>query len=59
MIKKNEFTEIVHSKGWTVWDACEFWGIRYETFYRRVNNPKKHQELKSLCKGLEDNASKI
>lgn len=49
----NEFTIIIHSKGWTVVDACEFWEIRHETFYRRVNNRRKHSELRSMCKGLE------
>lgn len=53
-VGNNEFTKIVQSKGWTVTRACELWGIRYATFYARVNNPKKHQELRSMCLGLQN-----
>ena len=50
---ENEFTDIIHNKGWKVYEACEFWGIRLETYYKRVNNPKLHEQLRSMCKGLE------
>ena len=50
----NEFSKAVHSRGWTVWAACEYWGIRYQTFYDRVNNPKMAVQLMSMCLGLED-----
>ena len=44
---------MVHNKGWTVKDACAYWGIRYETFNKRCNNPKMFNQLESMCLGLE------
>lgn len=52
----NEFTRVIQSRGWTVWAACELWGIRYETFYDRVNNARMREQLLSMCLGLEDKA---
>jgi len=49
----NKFTLIVHNKGWTVKDACAHWGIRYETFNKRCNSDKMHNQLESMCRGLE------
>ena len=49
----NQFTVAIHDRGWSVWDACEFWGIRYETFYDRVNNDRMKAQLLSMCLGLE------
>ena len=53
MPMKCKFTTIIHSKGWTVWDACKYWGIRYDTYNRRCNNPKMKAQLLSMCRGLE------
>ena len=48
-----EFTEIIHGKGWTVWAACELWGIRYDVWRRKCRNPKLRPQLLSMCRGLE------
>lgn len=50
----NKFTLIIHNKGWTVKDACEYWGIRYATYNDRCNNPRMHNQLEGMCLGLED-----
>jgi hypothetical protein len=49
----NRFTLMIHNKGWTVKDACAHWGIRYETFNKRCNNTRMHNQLESMCNGLE------
>ena len=49
----NKFTLILHNKGWTVKDAIEYWGINYSTYNRRCNNPRLHNQLASMCNGLE------
>jgi hypothetical protein len=53
---KCEFTTIIHSRGWTVWDACEHWGIKYNDWRRTCRNVKnaKRQQLICRCKGLEN-----
>jgi hypothetical protein len=49
----NNFTRIVRTRGWTVREACEHWGIRYDTYNRRCNNIKMKAQLLCMCKGLE------
>lgn len=49
----NKFTLIIHNKGWTVTKACEYWGIHYDTYNKRCNNPKMHNQLESMCQGLK------
>lgn len=49
----NKFTLIIHNKGWTVKEACEYWGIHYDTYNKRCNNTKMHNQLESMCNGLE------
>ena len=51
---KCKFTEIIHGKGWTVWDACKHWGIRYDVWRRKCRNIKLEAQLLSMCNGLED-----
>ncbi len=53
----NKFTLIIHNKGWSVKDACEYWGIRYATYNSRCNNARLHSQLESMCNGLEDKLS--
>lgn len=48
----NEFTLIIHNKGWSVKGACEHWGIHYDTYNKRCNSPKMHNQLESMCNGL-------
>lgn len=50
----NKFTLIIHNKGWTVTDACSYWGIHYDTYNKRCNNPKMFNQLESMCLGLEN-----
>ena len=50
----NKFTLIIHNKGWSVSDACEYWGIRYATYNARCNNPKMFNQLECMCLGLEE-----
>ena len=50
----NKFTLIIHNKGWSVGDACKYWGIRYKTYNARCNNPKMVNQLECMCNGLED-----
>jgi len=56
MNMKCEFTTIIHSKGWTVFDACTHWGIAYGDWRTTCRNVKdKHrQQLICRCNGLED-----
>ena len=49
----NKFTLIIHNKGWTVKEAIKFWGIDYSTYNRRCNNERYHNQLESMCNGLE------
>jgi hypothetical protein len=49
----NKFTLIIHNKGWTVKEACQHWGIRYETYNRHCNSEKFANRLESMCNGLE------
>lgn len=49
----NKFTLIIHNKGWTVTAACEYWGIHYDTYNKRCNNDRMHNQLGCMCKGLE------
>ena len=49
----NNFTRIVRSRGWTVREACEHWGIPYDTYNRRCNNPRMKMQLLCMCRGLE------
>lgn len=48
----NKYTLILHEKGWTVVNACKYWGMRYETFYSRSKNKKFEKQLECMCKGL-------
>jgi len=48
------FTIIIHRKGWTVKEACELWGIRYDVWRRKCRNPKLEAQLISMCEGLEE-----
>lgn len=50
----NKFTLMIHNKGWSVKDACEYWGIHYDTYNKRCNSPKFHNQLECMCNGLED-----
>ncbi len=50
----NSFTLTIHNKGWTVKDACAYWGIRYETYNKHCNDIKFHNRLECMCNGLED-----
>ena len=49
----SQFTVIIHSKGWTVKDACSEWGMRYDVWRRKCRNPKLKAQLLSMCRGLE------
>ena len=50
----NKFTLLIHNKGWKVQDACDYWGIHYDTYNKRCNSVKFHNQLECMCKGLED-----
>ena len=50
----NKFTLAIHNKGWTVTEACQFWGIHYDTYARRCKNLKFKNQLESMINGLED-----
>ena len=47
------FTKLIHDRGYTVKEACEVWGIRYDVWRRKCRNPKLTNQLLSMCKGLE------
>jgi hypothetical protein len=53
----NKFTLIIHNKGWTVKEACQHWGIRYETYNRHCNSEKFANRLESMCNGLFNRGS--
>ena len=44
---------MLHNKGWTVKDACDFWGIHYATYARRSKDSKFYNQLECLINGLE------
>lgn len=54
-------TKAIHSRGWTVKDACDFWGIEYNNFRkkcRRILGGKAYNEhekaqLLCMCRGLK------
>ena len=48
----NKFTLLIHNKGWKVQDACDYWGIHYDTYNKRCNSVKFHNQLESMCLGL-------
>ena len=50
----NKFTLLIHNKGWKVQDACDYWGIHYDTYNKRCNSDKFHNQLECMCLGLED-----
>jgi len=50
----NKFTLLIHNKGWKVQDACDYWCIHYDTYNKRCNSAKFHNQLECMCKGLED-----
>ena len=50
----NKFTLLIHNKGWKVQDACDYWGIHYDTYNKRCNSVKFHNQLESMCLGLDD-----
>ena len=54
---KCKFTEVIHGKGWTVWNACKHWGIRYDVWRRKCRNVKLDAQLMSMCNGLERKAN--
>ena len=54
MVTMNKFTLLIHNKGWKVQDACDYWGIHYDTYNKRCNSVKFHNQLECMCKGLED-----
>ena len=49
----HDFTRIIRSRGWTVREACEHWGIKYETYNKRCNNERMKAQLFCMCRGLE------
>lgn len=51
-IQTNKFTKVIHLNGWLVKEACEYWGIAYETYNRRCNNERLKNQLISMCRGL-------
>jgi len=55
----NKFTLIIHNKGWKVLDACAHWGIHYDTYNKRCNSDKFHNQLECMCNGLEDKGTTL
>lgn len=51
---KHKATKILKSKGWTIEEACERWGIRIATYSARCNNSSLVVQLEDMCRGLED-----
>ena len=53
-------TKLIQSRGWTVKDACELWGIEYNNFRRRCRrvlsdgayNKNEKAQLLCMCRGL-------
>jgi len=48
------YTRIIHSRGWTVTDACEHWNMRYDVWRRKCRKNKHKAQLLCLCRGLEN-----
>lgn len=48
----NTFTATLHIRGWKLQEACLYWGMTTGCFHARVNNPKYHNQLKSMCNGI-------
>jgi len=50
----DQFTMIIHSRGWKVVDACKKWGVRYDVWRRKCRNPRMKAQLLCMCRGLDD-----
>ncbi len=54
-------TELIQSRGWTVTEACKFWGVEYTNFRRKcrrvlngkAKNENEKAQLLSMCRGLK------
>ena len=53
---KCKFTEIIHGKGWTAWDACKWWGIRYDVWRRKCRNVKLEAHCEKLLQLFVESA---
>jgi ribosomal 30S subunit maturation factor RimM len=50
----NEFTLMIHNRGWKVCEAIEHWGIANQTWLRMRKNEKQRNKLICMIRGLED-----
>ena len=48
----NRFTELIHDKGLTVREFCQYWEISRRTYERMMANTDKHSKLDKLIKGV-------
>ena len=53
----NKFTLILHNKGWTVKDACAYWGIHYDTYSRHKEDQRFQNKLECMCLGLRNKSN--
>ena len=48
----NKFTLMIHNKGWSVREACEYWGFSYDTYLRKRSAKRYENQLNCLINGL-------
>ncbi len=46
------FTELIHDKGITVREFCEYWEISRRTYERMLADTDRHDKLMKMIKGL-------
>ena len=48
----NRFTELIHDKGLTINEFCEYWQISRRTYERMTADNDRHNKLSKMIKGL-------
>jgi nucleoid-associated protein YgaU len=49
----NRFTEVIHDKGATIKEFCQYWQISRRTYERMMANDDKHEKLNKMIKGFK------
>ena len=52
-VKLTRFTELIHDKGYTVGEFCNYWGISKRTYERYLADEAKHDKLEKMIRGMK------
>lgn len=47
-----DLTIILHQRGYTVKEACNYWNMNIKTYYDKIKNPKLYPQIESMCNGI-------